>query len=64
MRHQPEQTRGVFHPLNRSQDPLDHRRLEGDGDELEFAATVGVVLEVDLEDTLEQLGPTPARRPS
>ena len=41
---------------------LDHRCLQDGGDDLERAATVRAVFEVNLEDMLEQPGPADARR--
>jgi len=46
------------------EDPLDHWRFEDGGNDLELAAAVRAVLEVDLEDALERPGPTAARRPA
>ena len=43
------------------EDPLDHRRLDNGRNDLELAAAVRAVLEVDLEDTLEQPGPAQSR---
>jgi len=46
------------------EDALDHRWLDDGGDDLERAAAVRAVFEVEREDTLEQPGPTEARGPS
>jgi hypothetical protein len=42
-----------------SQDALDHRRIDDGGDDLQLAATVRALFEVDGEAALEQ---GPARR--
>jgi hypothetical protein len=44
------------------QDALDHRRIDDGGDDLQLAATVRALFEVDGEDALEQPRPTQARR--
>ena len=44
------------------QDALDHRRIDDGGDNLQLAATVRGLFEVDGEDALEQPRPTQARR--
>jgi len=46
------------------QDLDDHRGLKNRGDDLQGAAAVRAVFEVDLEDALEQPGPADARRPA
>ena len=39
-----------------------HRRILNGGDDLQAAAAVGAVFNVDVEDPFEQSGPTHARR--
>ena len=46
------------------EDALDHRRLQDGGDDLQLAAAVRAVFEVDLEGRLEQPGPTHSHRPA
>ena len=46
----------------RREDPNNHRGLFDDGDNLQVAATLGAVLEVDIEHALEQTRPAHARR--
>ena len=45
-----------------SEDLLDDRRLQDRGDKLQLAAAVRAVLKVELEDALEQPGPTQPHR--
>jgi len=44
------------------EDPEDHWRIFDGGDDLQCAATVRAVFDVDIEDPFEQPGPTHARR--
>jgi hypothetical protein len=44
------------------QDARDHRRIDDGGDDVQLAATVRALFEVDGEDALEQPRPTQARR--
>ena len=45
-----------------AEDLVDHRRIFNRGDDLQDAAAVGAVFNVDVEDPFEQSGPTHARR--
>jgi hypothetical protein len=44
------------------EDPEDHWRIFDGGDDLQGAAAVRAVVDVDIEDPFEQPGPTHARR--
>jgi hypothetical protein len=45
-----------------SEDAHDHRRILDGGDDLQGAAAVRAVFDVEIEDAFEQPGPTHARR--
>jgi hypothetical protein len=45
-----------------SKDSDNHRRIFDGGDDLQGAAAVRAVVDVDIEDPFEQPGPTHARR--
>ena len=45
-----------------SKDSYNHRRIFDGGDDLQAAAAVRAVFDVDVEDPFEQPGPTQARR--
>ena len=45
-----------------AEDSDNHRRIFDGGDDLQSAAAVRAVVDVDIEDSFEQSGPTHARR--
>src|SRR5215468_8916355 len=57
-----ERGRGAGRQPQVAEDLDDHRRIFDGGDDLQSAAAVGAVFDVDVKDPFEQPGPTHARR--